>query len=241
MTDIEYDFRKVLEQRNAQPNRRKGDRTRDRVKLAAANCLAVTGYREVKVTDIAEEAGVSSGTFYLYFENKTIVTHAVLEELLDYLDMVLSGETSANTPFGALCVANAKWLAFIRANAGLFRCILQVSDESPEISGLVHRLNARWYSRIARNVARRFPSDQAPSEEALLLTVYSLGSTMDEIVRKLIIYPDENLAALIKSTMSDDQQFAEFLSVIWHRTLYGRPPEEALSPVPEQIAKLILP
>lgn len=240
MVDSELDFRKFLQTKNETQARRKSDRTRDRLKLAAARCLSETGYRDLKVTDITEEAGVSSGTFYVYFENKIEISRVVLEEFLGHLDEILSGDTGTATIFGSLRHTNIRWLKYVRSNAGLFRCMFQITDESAEISEIVHCLNRDWYQRIAKSVARRFQSFSPPEDNMLLLAVYSLGSMMDEIARRLIIYPDENFVRLVGVTTTTDEQYADFLSVIWFRTLYGRSPDEPLDGAPLSLSQLIL-
>lgn len=240
MSDVELDFRDFLRTKNETQAKRKSDRTRERLKLAAARCLSETGYRELKVTDITEEAGSSSGTFYIYFENKIEISRVVLEEFLAHLDEILSGDTASATIFGSLRQTNIRWLRYVRANAGLFRCMFQVADESPEISEIVHRLNRDWYQRISKSVLRRFSDVRPPDGNMLLLTVYSLGSMMDEIARRLIIYPDDNFVGLVRETTTTDEQFADFLSVVWFRTLYGRSPDEPLSEAPLALSRLIL-
>lgn len=230
MPEAPYEFReRLLNEQKVQSGQRKSDRTRDRLKLAAIDALSETGYRDMKVTDVCDKAGVSSGTFYLYFENKTNVTLVVLEEFIAHLDEVLSRKPSAGTAFDAIYHANLEWLKSIRLNAGLFRCILQVGDESPELSTLIHQLNGRWYQRITRSVLRRFPAEAGTAEESVLLAIYGLGSMMDEICRKLVIYPDPDLVSLVDSITPTDEAFAEFLTLIWYRTLYGISPPQDLS------------
>lgn len=230
MLDASYQFRARLQQEHeAQTNQRKGDRTRDRLKLATIDALSEIGYRDMKVTDICERAGVSSGTFYLYFQNKTEVTHVVLEEFIGHLDQLLSNRSAEKSAFRTLYQANLEWLKSIRANAGLFRCILQIGDASPELSVLTHGLNARWYRRIMKNVMRRFPRADQSSEDTVLLVVYALGSMMDEIAHKLVVDLDPHLAELVEKVAPRDEDFAELLSMIWYRTLYGKTPKEPLS------------
>lgn len=54
---------------------RRGRATRQRLLERTAELLAATSYRELKVVDIAREAGTSPATFYQYF---TDVEHAIL-------------------------------------------------------------------------------------------------------------------------------------------------------------------
>lgn len=52
---------------------------------AARRVFAERGYHNAGVSHIISEAGVARGTFYNYFESKSAVYHAVLEELTSEL------------------------------------------------------------------------------------------------------------------------------------------------------------
>jgi AcrR family transcriptional regulator len=53
---------------------------RDQIIAAAAECFARSGYHLTTVADIAEAAGVSKGTPYLYFAGKEALFIALYEE-----------------------------------------------------------------------------------------------------------------------------------------------------------------
>ena len=53
---------------------------RDQIVAAAAECFARAGYRVTTMADIAEAAGVSKGTPYLYFPGKEALFIALYEE-----------------------------------------------------------------------------------------------------------------------------------------------------------------
>ena len=54
----------------ARPLRPRGQQTRQRLLDAGSAILPICGYHETRVDDIVEEAGVSHGSFYRYFESK---------------------------------------------------------------------------------------------------------------------------------------------------------------------------
>ncbi|MBX7160109.1 MAG: TetR/AcrR family transcriptional regulator [Acidimicrobiia bacterium] len=63
--------------------RAQGRRTLARLLAAGLDVLAERGYREARVDDICEKAGVSHGTFYLYFANKGELFDALANEVGD--------------------------------------------------------------------------------------------------------------------------------------------------------------
>jgi AcrR family transcriptional regulator len=76
----------------------KGSRTRARIMQATAGMLAAKALRDCAVADIAKAAGMSSATFYLYFEDVADVVLALVAEapqatrpLLDILESIADG------------------------------------------------------------------------------------------------------------------------------------------------------
>lgn len=78
--------------------RAQGRRTLARLLEAGLEVLASKSFREMRVDDICERAGVSHGTFYLYFANKAELFDALarevgdeMRELVDALGPVATG------------------------------------------------------------------------------------------------------------------------------------------------------
>lgn len=230
-------FIAFLEERlKVSPPPTKGLRTRERLKIAAAKVLEEKGYHALRVTDVTETAGVSEGSFYVYFRDKTDATLAVLTTLLDDFFSVDLTSDADGGPFDSLRRTNRRWLAICRGNSGLMRCILQVGDEDADFAKLVQSTNRKWYERIAASVIRRYPQG-ALSDSAVLLVAYMLGAMMDDLARKLIVYPDEGLQALLDQLGAGDGEIADAASTLWMRILYpGHPIEGDLAPVARAIA-----
>jgi len=216
------DYRKHLKnQLRTKGKRRKGDETRDRLMLAAAETLNHGGYHSLRVADVCDRVGVASSTFYLYFKNRTDITIRVLKDFLLTLGQFYSGRDRNATAFEAMYSANLQWLKSIRLNSGLHRCMLQLSDEVDEFSEFMLAQNAAWYERVTRSVLRRYGETSDVEPGTIRLAVYALGSMMDEICRKLVVHPDPALNKLVDETTTTDEQLAEFLTVIWYKTLFG--------------------
>lgn len=202
------------------PPGRKGERTRERVKLATARMLEQLGYHAMRVLDITQEAGIADGLFYFYFKDKSEAALAVLSEFVEFIPPGGAAVGNASrTAFETIRETNCRFIRLARANAGLMRCMLQVVDEHPDYSALVQRVNRDWYMRVSRSVIRHYP-DGAIDKDAVLLMIYALGSMMDELVRRLVIYPDKNLIKLTERAVPTDKALADALSVIWYRALY---------------------
>lgn len=207
------------EQLRTAPPKQKGLRTRQRLKIATARILARDGYHAMRVSDISARARLAEGSFYVYFKDKTDAALTVLSELLEeFLDLGGHPRAADRSQFDAIRDGNRRWIAVCRANAGLMRCILQLGDEDPRLAELAQRGNAVWYQRVAASSARR--RGQHATANASLFACYMLGSMMDELVRKLIIYPDPHFHALLKQVgATDDDTVADAASVIFLHVL----------------------
>jgi TetR/AcrR family transcriptional regulator, transcriptional repressor for nem operon len=230
-------FIEHLEERlRTAPPKQKGMRTRQRLRIATAKTLARDGYHAMRVSDISARARLAEGSFYVYFRDKTDAALDVLSELLEeFLDLGGSHQAGARTQFEAIRAANRRWIAVCRANAGLMRCILQLGDEDPGLAGLVRRGNQTWYEKVAKSSSLR--RGLSTESGAALFVSYMLGSMMDELVRKLIVYPDPGFHALLKQLDADDDAVADAASVIFLHVLNpGTAVPEELPRAARQIA-----
>lgn len=207
----------------AQGPKRKGERTRDRLKIGAIQALEQRGYLSMRVTDICKRAKVSPAVFYLYFKNKRDITIEVLTEFLDSLLAHGGAGESHRSLYDAIYEANLTWVTSVRTNAGLMRCLLQLSDDEPAFKELSERKNHEWFQRVTHSLMRRFPRTSL-DERSLLLAVYTLGGMMDEFSRKLLVAREAHLESLVKDIAPTDEALAEYLSVMWYRALFARNP-----------------
>jgi TetR/AcrR family transcriptional regulator, transcriptional repressor for nem operon len=215
----------LRQQQRADGDKRKGERTRDTLILAAAKLLERDGYLTLRVRDICQRAHVTNGTFYLYFRNTEEIAVEVLTGFLRSI-FLHTPPAAAGTPrplFEALYHANLAWVTAARANAGLMRCMLQLNGHVPEFHALHERLSAEWFARVSASLMRRTKSSRT-DESTLLLAVHVLGAMMDEVARKLFADGSPQLEALLADIAPSDEALAEFLSTLWYRALFGADP-----------------
>ena len=84
------------------PRSRKGIETRARLVTAAKEVFEESGFLDARISDIAERAGLSHGSFYHYFESKEEVFREVAAEVDDRLsaplDSVIFDSSSHASP-----------------------------------------------------------------------------------------------------------------------------------------------
>jgi AcrR family transcriptional regulator len=115
------------------PRSRKGVRTRARLVDAAKLVFEDTGFLEARISDIAERAGLSHGSFYHYFESKEEIFLEVAEaqeETFSRDSVINSGliDPSSGTPVRDRIGASIRgYLEDYRAEARIMGVIEQVS------------------------------------------------------------------------------------------------------------------
>lgn len=207
----------LLHEKTHSPAKRKGERTKQSLVWACAKLLNQIGYQELRVSDICDEAQVSSAAFYLYFDNKSEITQHTLENFSSAIfNALLLGQPHENDNKQALYQRNLAWLRISRLNAGLMRCVLQVSFVIPEFATFYDTLNANYIAKVAKNIAKRA---QLPEAEVQIL-VFALSSMTDEFTRRLLSDVASPLDSMIAKERKSDEQLAHFLSGLWYNAIY---------------------
>jgi AcrR family transcriptional regulator len=138
------------------PRSRKGIETRARLLKAAKEVFENDGFLEARISDIAEGAGLSHGSFYHYFESKEEVFREVAlevdERLSAPLNAVVLDPSSTATPLERIRQAIRLHLESYRDEARVMGVIEQVARFDPELSALRHERHLRYHLQIADSI-----------------------------------------------------------------------------------------
>ena len=121
------------------PRSSKGVRTRARLVDAAKKVFEESGFLEARISDIAERAGLSHGSFYHYFESKEEIFRDVagaLEEQLGAHSVVDSGLLDGGSGASIrdrLRESNRRYLQDYRDEARIMGVIEQVTRYNEEV------------------------------------------------------------------------------------------------------------
>ena len=207
-------FDDVLAERSRAGGLRKGERTRLRLLAATAGQLQRCLVHGLRVIDVAAAAGVAQGTFYIYFVDRHDAAEAMLAAFARHVYGCLE---EAVPPGGGLeASVRATTLAYVRlfaANAGLFRALMQMTEESARFEAVYRDLNARWNRRTAAAIGRL--RGGAGPADADVLTAYALGGMVDEFLANLYVRGDPALAARVDGP----GDAADLLAEIWLRAV----------------------
>jgi len=193
----------------------KGARTRRRLLEAAEQVFADLGYHDASIVKITEAAGVSQGTFYLYFAGKQEVFDVLVEDLNTRLRHAMSEASAKGTT--RIETERLGFDAFFRFTAehpALYRVIRQAEFASPRMLRLHYERLAEGYVSGLRRA-----SDQG--EIAIgdpVVTAWALMAVGEMIGMRWILWGDTREVPA--------EVFHEAMAVV-ARVLGVQPPEDS--------------
>ncbi len=162
----------------AAPRSRKGAQTRARLLEAAQTVFEDTGFLEARISDIAEKAGLSHGSFYHYFESKEQIFREVAEAQEAHLTDPISDEVRAaeTTELDKIRGANRRYLATYRDNGRIMGVIEEVSRYDEHVNEARMRRQRHFADRAERSVKRLQDAGAADPTVDPAIAALALGS-----------------------------------------------------------------
>jgi AcrR family transcriptional regulator len=140
----------------AGPRSSKGARTRTRLLEAAKEIFEENGFLSARISDIAERAGLSHGSFYHYFESKEQIFREVAamvdEELGAPLAEVVLAPSSDLSPHERLREAVRRHFEAYRAEARIMGLIEQVSRYDDHVNDLMLSRHRQYQEQMASSI-----------------------------------------------------------------------------------------
>jgi len=129
------------------PQRRQGVETRAKLLDAAVPALAEKGYHATRVDDIVRLAGVSHGTFYLYFTNKEDLFRTLAERCADEADALAESLGVVDSAAAGVATLRA-WLAEFVAFYRRYGVVIRAWTENQVTDRALGRLGTASFERI---------------------------------------------------------------------------------------------
>lgn len=159
---------------------------RDQIIAAAADCFARSGYHATTMADIAEAAGVSKGTPYLYFPGKEALFLALYDEwgcgVSERAEAAVGGLTEAArlSPRTILRTVAVTIAAHVTENPRTCRVLMEATTLAayvPAIAEKVRAANVSYLNQFARLVAAGVAAGEWPpgTDPALAARLFTAG------------------------------------------------------------------
>jgi AcrR family transcriptional regulator len=140
------------------PSRHPGAETRAKLLDAAVPALAEKGYHATRVDDIVRQAGVSHGTFYLYFTNKEDLFRTLAERCADDADALASSLGVVDSSPAGVATLRA-WLTDFLAFYGRYGVVIRAWAENQVTDRTLARLGAASFERITATLQASMAGD----------------------------------------------------------------------------------
>lgn len=138
------------------PRSRKGARTRERLLQAAKEVFEEDGFLDGRISDIADRAELSHGSFYYYFDSKEQifreVAAAVDEQLSAPLGDVVLDARSPLSPAERLREALRRHFESYRDEAAILGLIEEVSRYDEHVASARQERHQRYTEQIAESI-----------------------------------------------------------------------------------------
>jgi len=140
------------------PRSRKGVLTRARLLDAAKEIFEENGFLDARISDIAERAGLSHGSFYHYFDSKEQIFREVAavidERLSEPLGEIILDPTSTKAPPERLAEAMLRHFQTYREDAKIMGVIEQVSRYDDHVRVMRRERNELHHGQVADSIRR---------------------------------------------------------------------------------------
>jgi AcrR family transcriptional regulator len=173
------------------PRSRKGARTRARLVQAAKEVFEQDGFLEARISDIAEQAGLSHGSFYHYFDSKEQVFREVAEtmdeRLSEPLGSVILATGSSETPRERIRKAIHSHLERYREEARIMGVIEQVSRYDEHVNAVRFARHKAYNDGVADSIRRLQRREMADPELDPDIAAAALGAMMSRFAEMWLV------------------------------------------------------
>ncbi len=196
------------------PTTARGRATRQALLTAAEEVFGESNYARASVTEITRRAGVSQGTFYVYFSSKTEIFEELVRHLGRSLRRSLAQATACAPTRLAIEEAGLRaFLAFVGEHRDLYRIVRQAEFVSEDVFREYYRSLAEGY----REGLRASVDAGEVADVDLEALSYALMGIYDFVGMRWVLWEQDGVPeAVIRS--------------IVHLLAHGLPPDGAPDP-----------
>lgn len=175
----------------ATPRSRKGAQTRARLVEAGKGVFEESGFLEARISDIAERAGLSHGSFYHYFDSKEQIFREVAEAQEELLTAAPDDDGSDGDPeiteFERIRRANRRYLERYRDNGRIMGVIEEVSRYDTPVNEARMARQKHFADRAERAIRRLQASGDASPDVNPEIAALALGAMVARVAELWLI------------------------------------------------------
>lgn len=178
----------------------RGRRTREALLTAARTVFETVGFLECRVEHIAQEAAVSYGTFYRYFESKEHIFRELSDQLFEDVHR-REPPNPDDSPAERLIASNRSYYRAYRRNAKMMAIVEQVATFNEEFKQLRQEHRAQLTDRTSRAIARWQQEGRAAPDLDPVLAARAMAAMLDHTLYLWLIQGDDADEAALLDTL----------------------------------------
>lgn len=201
----------------------RGLRSRNRLKDAARSALNEKGYRNLRVQDVTDRAGVASGLFYRYFHD---LREIVAEISSDFFDELISDTETLeipDAPYDWIYNNHRNVVERFAKNPGILACLFGLAGDYEEFDAIWKRNAHKWNLQVADFLQAKAGFERTNAEHM----GFVLGAMTEGVIYQALIRHTKDLFEFA----SQPEDIAEAIAVMWYRAIFfSDPPSAKLGP-----------
>jgi AcrR family transcriptional regulator len=217
--------RKPPEPKLPTPTTPKGKATLSRILDAGREVFGESGYVSMRMSDLAEKAGLSMGALYRYFDNKDDVFLSIIHDIHNQLyaaSRANGAPTFRSDPYETIVASNRGYLTHYREHRKVMRAFIEATMVDQRYTDMWWYMRERHIGRVAAALHRDHAIQEINGTPARTV-LEALASMTEQSAFVWFAHPGSEAALL----PVDDASM--IVSDIWYLTLF-RPSQLASAP-----------
>ncbi|HKJ56251.1 MAG TPA: TetR/AcrR family transcriptional regulator [Nitriliruptoraceae bacterium] len=164
------------------PRTSRGERTAARLLMASREAFSAMGYNNARVEDITAIAGVSHGTFYTYFENKSSVLDHLVELSAARLQAIASESWEGEDVASTIHAVISRFVDALAEEGDVISAWIEAASNDQHFRDRLREVREQYTDAVADHLAGvlvHTPHDPAVAAGALVAMVE--GYTVDRL------------------------------------------------------------
>ncbi|MFD1957287.1 TetR/AcrR family transcriptional regulator [Paenibacillus thailandensis] len=175
------------------------------IKKAALERFARNGFHQTKISDIVRDAGVSQGTFYLYFKSKEAVALEIIESgRKQLLEVIAQGYRSGTGTVADMQQASeallAELFAYARDNRYFMELLLVGAGTDELLRGAIAETRTAMEEAFRRNIERAIELGMLPDTISTDVRAALLMGLIEGIVSRWLFGTSEAHASIAEKS-----------------------------------------
>ena len=201
------------------PQTTRGKRTRRNILNSSRKVFARTGYVTLRMSDVAEESGVSMGALYRYFQNKDDLFVNLIGDIHENMYQASRAPELdfALDPYHALLAANRGYLAHYHENRDVLRALIEAGTVDDRFRDVWWKMRTRHIDRFVYALKTSHGIETVDGIPARLV-VESMASLVEQSAYTWFAQEDLNQNPISVEVA------AQVVTRIWYRTFFNQEP-----------------